>query len=87
MGSDKMYAWYDENGNWVGTAYMMTNNSMLPSAVNTTLNNSFSGYQIESVEREMWKDRTAYELKIKNGDSRKKVLIDANGTILKQKDK
>ena len=87
MGSDKMYAWYDETGHWIGSAYAVANNSMLPSAINTTLTSNYSGYTIESVQKEMWKDRTAYEIKMKNGDARKKVLIDMNGTVLKEKDK
>ena len=87
MGSDKVNAYYDANGTWIGSAYTLTNNSLLPSAVSTTVSNNYSGYTIESVQREMWKDKTAYEIKLKNNDSRVKLLVDANGTILKQKDK
>ncbi len=49
--------------------------------------NQFSGYTIEKVEREFWKDRQAYELKLKSNTNSNevKLLVDANGTILKQK--
>jgi hypothetical protein len=87
MGSDNYYAWYDANGTWIGSAYAVSNTSLLPSAVTTTLNSQYKDYTIESIQKESWKDKTAYELKLANGDSRVKLLIDSNGTILKQKDK
>ena len=87
MESDKVNAWYDSKGSWIGSAYTLNNNSLLPSAVSTTVSTNYSGYTIESVQREMWKDKSAYEIKLKNNDSRVKLLVDANGTILKQKDK
>ena len=54
---------------------------------NTTLNAQFPGYAITSVNREFQKDRMAYEILLSNGTSRAKVLIDANGNIIKQKTK
>jgi hypothetical protein len=87
MGNDKYYAWYDANGTWVGSAYALEATSILPSAVTTTLHSQFNGYTIESLQKETWRDRMAYELKLVNGDKRLKVLVDANGTVIKQKDK
>lgn len=87
MGGNKYYAWYDANGTWIGSTYALTNTTILPAAINTTLNTQFSGYTIDGVQRVLWKDRNAYELKMTNGDTKVKVLMDANGTILKQKTK
>jgi hypothetical protein len=87
MGSDNYYAWYDADGTWIGSAYAVSNTALLPSAVRTTLNSQYKDYTIESIQKESWKDKTAYEFKLVNGESRVKLLIDANGTILKQKDK
>ncbi|HEU4471794.1 MAG TPA: PepSY-like domain-containing protein [Flavisolibacter sp.] len=87
LGSDRYYAWYDADGTWIGSAYAMPNASGLPYAVNRTISSQFAGYNIESVQREMWKDRTAYEIKLKNGDNKVKLLVDSNGNILKQKNK
>ena len=87
MGNDAYFAWYDANGTWIGSAYTMSATSTLPAAVTTTLNSQFKDYTIESIQKETWKDKTAYELKLVSGDNRVKLLVDANGTILKQKDK
>ena len=83
--NDKYYTWYDSDGNWIGTAYVISDYKSLPSAINTTINDKFLGYTITSVNREMQKDRMAYEIQLKNGDSKAKVLIDENGNIIKQK--
>jgi hypothetical protein len=88
MNGNKYYSWYDTNGNWVGTSYDITDyNNGLPAAVNQTISNRFSGYTIDKAHQITWKDRTAYDLKLKNGDNKMKVLIDADGNIIKQKDK
>ncbi|SRR6266508_4242270 len=83
--NDKYYAWYDANGEWIGTAYVIADYKSLPSPINTTINDKFPGYTITSVNREMQKDRIAYEIQLKSGDSKAKVLIDENGNIIKQK--
>ena len=85
MENEKYYAWYDANGEWIGSAYLVKNHSMLPAAVHTTISNQYSGYAIESVQREFWKDKSAFEIKLKNGDNKVKLLVDANGQILKSK--
>lgn len=88
MGTDTYYAYYDTDGTWVGSAYAISNHNNLPSAVYGTLNSQFKDYTIEKVQREMWGDNTAYEIKLKRTDDDKvKLLIDTNGTILKQKNK
>jgi hypothetical protein len=88
MNGNKYYSWYDANGNWIGTTYDITDyNNGLPAAVNQAVASNFTGYTIDKAEQVSWKDQTAYELKLKNGDNKKKLLIDANGNIIKQKDK
>ncbi|MGZ5189722.1 MAG: PepSY-like domain-containing protein [Flavisolibacter sp.] len=87
MGSDNYYAWYDADGTWIGSSNAISSSSILPSAVTTTLNSQYKDYTIESIQKETWKDKTAYELKLVSGDNRVKLLIDSNGTIIKQKDK
>ena len=86
MGSDTYYAWYDTNGNLVGTAYAITDYTKLPYAINSMLKERYKDYTIESVQRETFKSQTAYEVKLKQGEDMKvKLLVDANGNILKEK--
>lgn len=86
MGPDTYYAWYDSDGNLVGTTYAITDHTKLPYAINSMLATKYKGYTIETVQREMYKSQTAYELKLKQGDDMKiKLLVDANGNILKEK--
>lgn len=88
MDNENYYAWYDSDGNWVGSAYVVNDQSTLPSAVSNLLTKKYSGYTIEKVQKEMWKDRMAYEIKLKNADDSKvKVLVDGSGNILKEKNK
>jgi len=87
MGGRKYNTWYDSNGAWVGTATAV-NYTMLPSAISSLLQTKYTSYSIESVQKETWKDQTAYELKLKGiDDSKIKLLVDANGNILKEKAK
>ena len=87
LDNEDYYAWYDNNGDWVGTAYVVKDYASLPSAVNNTLNTQFSDYHITKVEREFQKDRMAYEVvMVRPSDGTKiKLLVDANGNIIKQK--
>jgi hypothetical protein len=85
LNNDTYYSWYAGNADWIGTAYAVNDYKSLPPAVNTLLNDKFSGYTISSVNREMKKGQMAYELQLKNGDSKIKMLVDDNGNIIKQK--
>lgn len=87
VGSDKFYSWYDKNGNWVGTTYALANPSILPGGIMNSINTQFNGYTIDKVQKEQWKDQTAYEVKMYQGDNKVKVLFDQNGNIIKQKTK
>ena len=87
MDNDKYYAWYDQDGNWVGTAYVMKDYTLLPSSVHSTLSTQFPSYRIASVNREYKKDRVCYEIVMKKDDSKVILLVDNNGNVLKQKSK
>ena len=85
MNNDKYYAYYDVNGDWIGTAYVITDYKSLPSGINTMISDKYPGYTITTVGRVMQKDRIAYEIQMKNGNSKAKLLVDENGNIIKQK--
>lgn len=86
VGSDQYYSWYDASGNFVGTAYAISDYSRLPYAVNQLLADKYKGYTIETVQRETYKNQAAYEIKMKAIDDTKiKLLVDANGNVLKEK--
>lgn len=88
LGKEKYYAWYDSGGDWIGSAYVISDHTNLPSAVSNILTTQFKDYTIESVQREMWGSQTAYEIKLrKTDDDKVKLLIDSNGVVLKQKNK
>jgi len=83
-GNDYM-AWYDDKGTWVGTIANISDYSTLPAPVNGTISKQYNGYTISSVKKENDKNRTAYEVKLENGDDKAVVLIDENGKIMKKK--
>jgi hypothetical protein len=85
LNNDTYYSWYAANADWIGTAYAVSDYKSLPAPVSATINDKFPGYTISSVNREMQKGQMAYEIQLKNGDSKAKVLVDDNGTIIKQK--
>ena len=85
VGANKYYAWYDNSGTLIGSAYTMTDYSQLPYAVTMMLQNQYKDYTIEAVQREMSGTQTAYEIKLKSADSKTKILVDSKGNILKQK--
>jgi hypothetical protein len=49
------------------------------------ISDKYPGYTITNVDRVMQKDRMAYEIQMKNGNSKSKLLVDENGNIIKQK--
>ncbi len=85
MNNDAYYAYYDRNGNWIGSVYAIKDYSTLPTAVSNLLATQFAGYTIEKIQTETWKDKLAYEIKLNNQTNKVKLLVDANGTIIKQK--
>lgn len=78
-------AWYDQDGNWIGTTSRISDNNSLPAPVNTAIKNKYSAYTIVSVDKENDKNRTAYEIQLENGNDKMKLLIDEKGNIMKKK--
>jgi hypothetical protein len=85
MDNENYYAWYDNDGTWIGSAYLVRDHTTLPTAVSSVLNAQFSAYTISSIHREFQKDRIAYEIDLKKSDGKATVLIDKDGNIIKQK--
>jgi hypothetical protein len=83
-GSDH-YAWYDQDGNWIGSVTTISDHSSLPAAVNNAVKKEFAGYTITAVDKENDKNREAYEIDLEKGDAKAKALIAADGTVLKKK--
>ncbi|RYY63364.1 MAG: hypothetical protein EOO12_12445, partial [Chitinophagaceae bacterium] len=40
---NRYYAWYDNAGNWIGSAYAVTNLGVLPAGITTAIQQNFSG--------------------------------------------
>lgn len=87
MDNEDYYAWYDSEGNWVGTAYVVKDHSTVPVVISNTITSQYPGYTISSVTREFETDRVNYEVELKNNSNKVKLLLDSNGNILKQKTK
>lgn len=79
------YTWYDQDGNWIGTTTVITDYSTLPSGVNNTLKNKYNGYTVVSADKENDKNREAYELELEKGSDKVKLLVAADGTVIKKK--
>jgi uncharacterized membrane protein YkoI len=86
MDNENYYAWYDDTGEWVGTAYVVRDLKTVPEAVTKAVNTKYPSHTISSVNREFQKDRMVYEVETKGSDGTKmKFLVDGNGTIVKEK--
>lgn len=85
MGNDQYYAWYDANGNLIGTATVVSDFSKVPYVVTNMLHDQYSGYTIDWIGREIVGSKTNYEVKLSQGDQKIKLLVDSEGNILKQK--
>lgn len=85
MDGEKYYSWYDNTGEWIGTAYRVRDFTALPDMVRTEINAKYPGYTISSVNKEFQKERVAYEVVLTNGESKQVVLMDLNGVVLKSK--
>lgn len=84
---EKHYAWFDRDGNWIGTAMAVNDFTTMPAVVNTTISTHYPGYTITNVNKEIHKNMTAYEVTLKSSDSKVIALVDANGNIVKYKKK
>lgn len=60
----------------------------LPSAIQTTLKSGeYSGWTVSKAFRKTKDGQPVYTLELKNGSETKKVKMDAQGKVLKEKDK
>ena len=82
----KHWGWWDRNMTWIGSTSTIEDSTMLPDPVKKTLQKSYAGYRITSIDEEVDKNRTAYEIKLEKGTARTRILIDAKGNVLKKKD-
>lgn len=85
LDGEKYYAWYDSNGDWIGSAYVVNDYANLPYMVRSQINVKYPGYAISSVNKEFHKDRVAYEIVLKDDNTKQVVLMDLNGVVLKSK--
>jgi hypothetical protein len=85
MDGEDYYAWYDSDGAWIGTAYVVKDYTRLPVMVNTSVRNLYPTYTISSVNREFYIDRSVYEVTLKNDKSKVVLLVDDYGNVLKTK--
>ena len=85
--NENYYAWYDSDGNWVGSAYTMKDPAKLPAAVDAAVKNAvktkYTGYSITNVNREFQKNKKAYEIELKKDDSTVRMLVNSDGKIIK----
>jgi hypothetical protein len=87
LDNEDYYAWYDDNGDWVGTAYVISDYHLMPAAVNSTIRTQYPGYSITAVNKQFRGDMVCYEVELKTADMKVKLLLDGNGTVLKQRSK
>jgi len=87
MGSDQYYGWYDANGNLIGTATVVTDYTKVPYVVTNMIHDKYPGYTIDWIGREISGSKSNYEVKLSQGDTKTKLLVDSNGNVLKEKAK
>lgn len=87
MDGEDYYAWYDADGTWIGTAYVVKDYNTLPTAIHSTITTNYPGYTIASVNREFQKDRMAYEITLKGTNDKIVMLVDNDGNVIKYKSK
>jgi hypothetical protein len=87
MDGEQYMAWYGEDNSWIGSTFTVRDQSQLPTPVQSLISERYSNYTVERVDQEMWKDKVAYEVKLKNENSKVKMLVDGEGNIIKEKTK
>jgi len=85
LSGETYYAWYDNNGKWIGSASPMTDFTKLPAAVNTAVKNAmktrYQGYTISQVNREFQTGKKAYEVELTKDDNTVRMLVNSTGKI------
>ena len=59
----------------------------LPDAVNMTLNKEYPDYTITEIDKENDKNIEVYEIDLEKGESKVKVKVSPDGTVVKRKEK
>ena len=83
MDSKEYSANFSSDGKWLETEYEISK-SAIPQAVNSTLENDFSGYKIEKTEMSETADGKVYEFELKKGKSNLEVAISPDGKVVKK---
>ncbi len=87
LDNSKYYAWYDAEGNWIASTYQMKDFAGLPAPVSKLLSEKYAGYTITDVHAESYKDISAYQVELKKGSDKVKMIVTPDGNVLKQKTK
>jgi len=85
LDGDYYYAWYTDSGVWIGSSYTVKDLSRTPPEITNTIRNHYPYYIIDDVRTEIQKDKTTYEVELKNTQDRRIVLLDASGAIISEK--
>ena len=81
---------YNPQGEWVETSTIvpiMGGNPNLPDAVNKTIRGQYPDYNIYLIKKDKDKSNTIYVVKLIKGDSKVKVILNADGSVYKSKSK
>lgn len=84
-GEDTYYAWYDQDGNWIGSASPLKDFTKLPAAVNQAVQNAirsrYNDYNVSQVNREFEKGKTKYEVELTSGEQKVRMMVGSDGKI------
>jgi hypothetical protein len=82
---ESYYAWYENNGKWIGSASPMKDFTKLPVAVNTAVKNAiktrYTEYNISQVNREFQTGKKSYEVELTKGDDKVRMLVSSAGKV------
>lgn len=85
MDGEVYYAWYDSDGTWIGTAYVVEDHTRLPVSIHSSIRSLYPSYTFSKVNREFYGDTAVYEVTLKNDKSKVVLLVDDYGNIVKSK--
>ncbi len=84
LNGDEMSANFAQDGTWLETESEIKQKD-LPEAVKSTLKREFADYEVEECEKVATPEQAeAYELELEKGENTIEVVMDKNGTVLKQ---
>ena len=85
MDGKKYSAAFSNDGSWLETECLVEP-SEIPEKVSNTLEDEFSGWEIEGSELSETEEGTAYEFKLKSNDNEIEVVISMEGMVLERPD-